>query len=152
MAIAVIQNKALEDMDKLAKLMDSRFRIPGTDIRFGLDAIMGLVPGVGDFSSMAVSGYMLIVLMRNGASGFLLARMVFNVLLDMAVGSIPFLGDIFDVAFKANTKNMRLMKQHYTEGKHTGSAWKLILPVLLLLLAFFTLVIWGMYKLITWIF
>lgn len=146
------REKVLKDMDRLARIMDSQFSIPGTDIRFGLDAIMGLVPGIGDFSGMAVSGYMLMILMRNGASGFLLARMVLNVLIDTLVGMVPFLGDLFDFAYKANTKNMKLMKQHYVEGKHQGGAGKIIIPVLILLFGFFALITWLVIKLISWIF
>lgn len=143
---------ALKDMDNLAKLMDNQFRIPGTSIRFGFDAIMGLIPGVGDISSMAVSGYMLTVLIRNGASGFLLARMVLNILIDTAIGAIPFIGDLFDVAYKANTKNMRLMRAHYTQGKHQGSAMKLVIPVLLILFAFLAFMAWLVYKFFAWVF
>jgi hypothetical protein len=62
--------RGLREIQFLAKLMDSRFRVPGTDIRFGLDAIIGLIPVAGDLSTLAVSGYMLLILARNGASGF----------------------------------------------------------------------------------
>src|SRR3954464_7071683 len=104
-----------------ARLMDNRFRIPGTDIRFGLDALIGLIPGGGDLATFAVSAYMIFVMAENGASAALLARMVVNVLIDAIVGSIPVLGDLFDVAFKANVRNLRLMEQHYREGRHKGS-------------------------------
>lgn len=139
-------------MEFLAKLMDSQFRIPGTDIRFGLDGIIGLIPVAGDLSTFAVSGYMLVVLARNGASGFLLARMVLNVLIDAIIGMIPFIGDLFDIAFKANLRNMRLMKEHYTEGRHRGSAWKLIIPVLIILFAVIAGIMWLGYKLIASLF
>ena len=127
------QKRAIKEIEFLGKLMDSQFRIPGTDIRFGLDAIIGLIPVAGDLSTLAVSGYMLLILARNGASGFLLARMIMNVLIDALVGMIPFLGDLFDVAFKANMRNLRLMQEHYIEGRHRGTAWKLIIPVLIVL-------------------
>lgn len=139
-------------MDYLARLMDSQFRIPGTEIRFGLDALIGLIPGAGDLSTFAVSGYMLIIMARNGASGYVLARMVMNVMVDAIVGSIPFIGDLFDIAFKANTRNMRLMQQYYKEGRHRGSAWKVIFPVLLVLLLFILALIYGVYRLLAWIF
>jgi hypothetical protein len=143
---------ALKNIDNLSKLMDNKFRIPGTDIRFGFDSIIGLIPGVGDMSTFAVSSYMLWIMAKNGASGFVLARMILNVLIDTIVGSIPILGDIFDVAFKANVRNMRLMQQHFREGRHRGSAWKLIVPVLLILLAIVVGIIWLGYKLLEWIF
>lgn len=142
----------LKDIEYLAKLMDNRFRVPGTNFRFGLDAIIGLIPGVGDLSTFAVSGYMVLIMAKNGASGYLLARMVLNVLIDTAIGSIPLLGDIFDVAFKANIRNMQLMHQHYTEGRHRGSAWKIILPVLIVLLAIIIGTTWLTYKILTGIF
>src|SRR5687767_14317187 len=116
--------KQFKGLDKLAKLMDAQFTIPGTGIKFGFDALIGLIPGAGDLSTFAISGYMLFIMAKNGACGFVLARMVFNILLDAIVGAIPLLGDIFDVAFKANMRNMRLMNEYYKEGRHKGSAWK----------------------------
>ena len=130
MEVGSNQKSAISNLDLLAKLMDSQFTIPGTNIKFGLDSLIGLVPGAGDFATFLVSGYMVLVLAKNGASGFVLARMTLNILIDALVGSIPILGDIFDVAFKANQRNMKLMREHYIEGRHRGSAWKLILPVM----------------------
>ncbi|GAA4415599.1 hypothetical protein GCM10023187_46220 [Nibrella viscosa] len=138
----------LKQLEYLARLMDAQFRIPGTNIRFGLDALIGLIPGAGDLSTFAVSGFMVSIMARNGASGFVLARMVLNIVIDALLGSVPIIGDIFDVAFKANLRNMRLMREHYVEGRHRGGAWKIIVPVLLLLLLFIGLLIWGIYSLI----
>jgi hypothetical protein len=143
---------ALKNLDALAKLMDSQFKIPGTNIKFGLDALIGLVPGAGDFATFLVSGYMITVLANNGASGFVLARMLLNVVIDSLVGAIPVLGDIFDVAFKANQRNMKLMQQHYVDGRHKGGAWKVIIPVLLLLLILVGLLAWLAYKLFVWLY
>jgi hypothetical protein len=151
MAQAVPQNKALRQVGYLAKLMDAQFRIPGTDIRFGLDGIIGLIPGLGDASTFAVSGYLLWIMAQNGASGYVLSRMVVNVLVDAIIGAIPFIGDIFDIAFKANMRNLKLMQEHYQEGRHRGSAWKVIVPVLVGLFLIIAALIWGTYKLIAWI-
>jgi hypothetical protein len=142
----------LEQLRRLAKLMDAQFKIPGTDIRFGLDGLVGLIPGAGDLATFAVSGYMLWMMATKGASGFVLARMVLNIVIDLLIGSIPFIGDIFDVAFKANMRNMNLMEQHYVEGRHNGSAWKVIIPVLIILLALLMLIIWATYKFFIWLF
>lgn len=142
----------LRRLDSLARLMDSQFRIPGTNLRFGLDGILGLIPGVGDLSTFAVSGYLIVLMARNGASSYVLARMVGNVLLDAVIGSIPLVGDLFDFAFKANTRNMRLMHQYYEDGRHRGSAMKVIIPVLILLLLIILAILWGMYELLRWIF
>lgn len=144
--------RQLKQMDALARLMDSQFRLPGTNFRFGLDGILGLIPGAGDLSTFAVSGYMIWVMAHNGASGYVMARMILNVLLDALIGSIPVLGDLFDFAFRANTRNMQLMRQHYREGRHRGSAWKVIVPVLIALLLVIVALVWGTYELIRYIF
>ncbi len=146
------QQRGLKQLSYLAKLMDAQFRVPGTDIRFGLDGIIGLIPGAGDLSTFAVSGYMLWIMANNGASGFVLARMTLNILIDALVGSIPLLGDIFDIAFKANMRNLRLMQEHYQEGRHKGGAWKAIVPVLVILFLVIVAIIWGTYKLLAAIF
>ena len=145
------EHAALKNLDWLAKLMDAQFKIPGTNIRFGLDPLLGLIPGAGDFTSFVISGFMLTVLAKNGASGFILARMVFNIVLDAVIGSIPVLGDIFDVAFKANQRNMKLMHEHYVEGRHKGSAWKLLIPLLLILFLFVAGLAWLSYLIIRWL-
>ena len=146
------QPRGLKHLGRLARLMDAQFRIPGTDIRFGLDGLIGLIPGAGDLSTFAVSGYMLWVMANNGASGFVLARMVVNILIDALLGSIPLIGDLFDIAFKANLRNMRLMQEHYEEGRHHGSAWKVIVPVLVILFLIIVGIIWLSYKLLVSIF
>lgn len=140
------QNPALRRVESLAKLMDSQFSIPGTKFRFGFDGIIGLIPGAGDFSTFAVSSYMLWLMAHNGASGFVMARMVVNVFIDAVVGAIPFVGDLFDFAFKANMRNMRLMQQHYREGRHRGSAWKVIIPVLIILFCVVAAIVWVVWK------
>lgn len=142
----------LGQVRRLAKLMDAQFRLPGTQFRFGLDGILGLIPGAGDLGTFAVSGYMLVIMARNGASGFVLARMAVNVIIDALIGSIPLIGDLFDFAFKANTRNLRLMEEHYAEGRHRGGAWKVIVPVLLVLLLIVGAIIYGMYRLLAAIF
>ena len=144
-------NPAVKNLDTLAKLMDSQFKIPGTNIRFGLDALIGLIPGAGDMAGFLVSGYMIAVLANNGASGFVLARISLNIIIDALVGSIPILGDIFDVAFKANQRNMKLVHEHYHEGRHGGGAWKVVVPILLILLILLGCIGWLAYKLFLWL-
>ena len=143
--------RALQHLDMLAKLMDSQFRIPGTQFRFGLDPLIGLIPGAGDFAGFIISAIMLTTLAKNGASGFVLAKMVVNIIVDALIGSIPLVGDVFDFAFKANQRNMELMHEHYVEGRHKGGAWKVIVPLLLILLVFMIGLVWIVYKVISWL-
>lgn len=144
--------KGLRGMDYIARLMDNKFVIPGTNFRFGLDGLLGLIPGIGDLSTFAVSGYVVLLMARNGASGYVLARMILNIVIDAGLGAIPVIGDLFDFVHKANTKNMRLMQQYYVEGRYRGSAWKVILPVMIVLLLVLAGIIWLIYRLIVAIF
>ena len=146
-----LKQNGLKNLETLARLMDSQFRIPGTNIKFGFDALVGVIPGIGDFAGFIISGYMMTLMAKNGASSFLLARMAMNVLIDSLVGAIPVLGDIFDIAFKANQRNMKLMREHYVEGRHRGSAWKVFIPLLLILFVFVAGVVWIGYKLLEWV-
>jgi hypothetical protein len=142
----------LRGLESMTNWMDSRFRIPGTDFRFGLDSVIGLIPGIGDLSMFGVSAYIVLLMAKNGASGFVLARMILNILIDAALGAIPFVGDLFDFVHKANRKNMQLMRQYYVEGRHRGSAWKVIVPVLIVLGLILAGIIWLLYRLITSLF
>ena len=144
--------KELKGMYVLARWMDTKFYIPGSKFHFGLDGLLGLIPGVGDLSTFVISGYLVLMMARNGASGYVLVRMLFNIVIDDALGAIPVIGDIFDFVHKANTKNMKLMEQHYVEGRHQGSAWKVIIPVLFVLALVLAGILWMLYRLIISIF
>ncbi len=96
----------------LARLLDSAVGIPGTRIRFGLDSLVGIIPGAGDLAAAAASGYIILSSWRAGAPSSVLARMLLNLGVDTIVGSVPLLGDLFDVGFKANTRNAALLDQH----------------------------------------
>lgn len=102
----------LARLETLATLMDAALVIPGTNVRVGFDALIGLVPGVGDLISAAVSGLIIVEARRLGAPRWLLARMAGNVAVDTIGGAIPLVGDLFDVAFRANLKNVRLLRSH----------------------------------------
>ena len=99
-------------LDRLAHRMDSLFRVPGTQIRVGLDSILGLVPGVGDALALAPAGYILWKAHQHGAPRRTLARMAANTGIDTLIGSIPLIGDLFYVGFKANRRNVALLKEH----------------------------------------
>lgn len=101
----------LQEIRELAHLLDNSFRIPVIGYRFGVDAILGLVPVIGDFSAFALSGYIIYRAARMGAPAPLLARMTANALGDTIVGSVPVLGTVVDVMWKANARNLRLLER-----------------------------------------
>ncbi|OGX88668.1 DUF4112 domain-containing protein [Hymenobacter glacialis] len=144
-------NERLRWVERIARLMDSQFRLPGTRFRFGLDPLLGLVPVVGDLSSLAVSVALLMTMLRHGASGAVVVRMAFNILLDTVIGAIPLLGNIFDFAYKSNERNVALLRRHYAEGRHTGSGKGLVVLLLLVFLVVFGLVAWGSFAVLRWV-
>lgn len=98
--------------ETLSRLLDSAFRIPGTPVRVGLDSLIGLIPGVGDAVGIVLGGWFLVEAVRVDAPAGVLTRMAGNVAIDALVGVVPVLGDAFDVAFKANLRNARLLEAH----------------------------------------
>ncbi len=102
----------LDRLDRLAQGMDSRFRVPGTDFRFGWDAVLGLVPGLGDVAALAPAGYIWLEGHRMGVPNAVKARMAANIGVDWVVGLVPVLGDLFDAGFKANRRNVALLREH----------------------------------------
>jgi hypothetical protein len=98
-------------IDALATLLDTALVLPGTNVRFGLDALLGLVPGIGDAITTAMALYIVHEARQLGAPGHVIARMLANVVLDGVVGAVPLLGDAFDVMWRSNRRNMRLLQQ-----------------------------------------
>ncbi|MEO8650461.1 MAG: DUF4112 domain-containing protein [Acidobacteriota bacterium] len=109
-----------EGLENLSRYLDGLFRIPGTGWKFGLDAIIGLVPNVGDTLTSLASFYILFAGVRYGVPKITLLRMAFNIGLDYVVGSIPFLGDLFDFFWRSNKQNMDLIRTRAT-GKDKGT-------------------------------
>jgi hypothetical protein len=107
---------ALDALRRWAILLDSRFRVPGTTIRFGLDAIVGLIPGIGDISTPVFAALLLVQAVRMRLPLVVQARMVFNAGLDMLMGLVPILGDLADVGWKANLRNLALLERHARPG------------------------------------
>jgi Domain of unknown function (DUF4112) len=99
-------------LEALANLLDTAFIFPGTNVRFGFDAIIGLVPGIGDAITTVISLYIVREARALGVPRHVIARMLGNVALDGVVGAIPFLGDAFDVMWRANRRNMALLRKH----------------------------------------
>ncbi|RAK70367.1 DUF4112 domain-containing protein [Hymenobacter edaphi] len=137
-------------VDHVAQLMDSQFRLPGTNFRFGLDPLLGLIPVVGELGTFAVSAALVLTMVRHGASRKVVVLMVLNILLDTVVGSIPVIGNLFDFAYKSNERNVRLLRRHYGEARYQGSGNGLILLVVLALLGILVLVGWASYELFRW--
>ncbi|KUG08979.1 hypothetical protein ASU33_11435 [Solirubrum puertoriconensis] len=138
-------------VDHVAHLMDSQFRLPGTNFRFGLDPLLGLIPVVGDLGTFAVSATLIMTMVRHGASRKVIVLMVLNVLLDTIIGSIPIIGNLFDFAYKSNERNVRLLRRHYAEGRHQGRGTGIIVAVAVGLLLMFGLVAWGLWKVLLWL-
>lgn len=101
----------LDHLDRISTLLDSRFRVPGTQVRFGWDSLLGLVPGVGDAAALIPACYLLYKGHDLGARKRTLARMALNTGLDATIGAIPVLGDLFDLFFKANNRNIAILKR-----------------------------------------
>jgi hypothetical protein len=110
-------------IDALATLLDTAFVLPGTNLRFGLDGLLGLVPGIGDIVTTAMSLYIVHEARELGAPGHVIARMLGNVALDGIIGAVPLVGDIFDVMWRANRRNMRLLQDWLTRDAG-GRTWR----------------------------
>lgn len=104
----------LNRIRKLSRLMDTSIGIPGTRFRFGLDPILGLVPGAGDLVSTAFSAYIIYLATRVGISNQDLRQMIFNVGLETVVGTVPLVGDLFDAVYKSNIRNLAILEKHLT--------------------------------------
>ncbi len=111
-------------IDTISSLLDNKFRIPYTQTRFGVDFLIGLIPTAGDWLSFGISSTLVFSMMRRGIGVGMLVKMLGNITLDAAVGSIPILGDFFDLHFKANRRNVDLLKQYYAENPNPPEAKK----------------------------
>jgi hypothetical protein len=112
---------SLARIEAIARLMDSAFVLPGSNIRIGLDAVVGLVPVLGDLISQVVSSYIIWEARQLGVSRWTLTRMIGNTAIDTVVGAIPFVGDAFDVLWRANMKNLALLKKELAKRGHVGT-------------------------------
>ena len=110
------QADSIARITALAKLLDSAFLIPGLNRRVGLDAIIGLVPGIGDAVSTLLASYIIWEARQLGLPRWKIARMIGNVAVDTAIGAIPVAGDAFDLFFKANQRNLRIVHEHLKRG------------------------------------
>jgi hypothetical protein len=124
-----------EALRRWAVLLDSQFRVPGTGIRFGLDAIIGLVPGLGDISTPAFAALLLLQSVRMRLPAVVLARIVLNAGIDMALGLVPIVGDLVDIGWKANLRNLALLERHARPGVPPARADYVFVGITVALLA-----------------
>lgn len=139
-------DRRLDRLRRVGWMLDNSIRIPGTGIRFGLDSIIGLVPGLGDLLGGALSLYIIAESAKLGVPRSVLARMGWNVALDTLVGEVPVLGDLFDVAWKSNMRNLGLLEDHLQRPVESARASRgfvalLILGLLLLTVGAVTLAV-----------
>ena len=141
-----------EALQNIEFLLDEAFRIPGTRIRFGLDGIIGLVPGIGDVLAGLLSLVFPLAAWMRGLPYVTLARMAVNLSIGVLVGSVPLFGDIFDIAWKANRRNYRLLKRHLAQPcHHTWRDWIFLLTLLVILAAIFAIPITLFVWLVLWL-
>ena len=129
------QSQRLEALRRAARLLDSAVAVPGTSFRIGLDPILGLIPGVGDLVSPLFTASILWHAREFGVPRPVLLRMILNVAIDALVGAVPLVGDLFDVAWKANTANLRLLEGHVFEPRSaTFGDWLFVAAMVTLLI------------------
>jgi len=145
------QDPELVRLEALSKLMDNQFRIPGTNLRFGLDGLIGLIPYIGDMAGFVASGFLMRTMVKKGASPMLMIRMLFNYILDAVVGMVPLVGDLFDFGFKANRRNVEMLKKYYADGKAKPKATRSMAFLGVLFFVLFIVLIWLVWKLAAWV-
>lgn len=134
---------ALRQLDSLSHLLDDSIRVPGTRARFGLDAVIGLVPGLGDAAGAVMSAYIVVQAARLGAPVPSLIRMLLNVGIEALFGAVPLLGDLFDAAFKANLRNVTLLRREMQRpGSTRRSSTAVVAAVVFALIAILGAIGW----------
>lgn len=152
---APLPSQAIARVERLAKLLDRAIGIPGTGIRIGLDPVLGLIPGFGDFATGALSVYIILEAAKLGVPRATLLRMLTNVAVDTMGGSVPIVGDLFDVAWRSNSKNVALLQEHVGHpaagGRPAsrGTVALVILGVVLLTAAAAALTFWLVKSLVS---
>jgi hypothetical protein len=141
--------EAIDLLDAISHLMDRAFEIPGSKVRFGVNSLLLLMPGIGDVIAVGVSMFILFIgLSHYRVPRIVAARMVLNSLLDATISAIPLVGNVWDVWFKADTRNVNLLRQYVALGDNekppsTWKHWAVVLSLLLLCLVLLGLVIVG---------
>lgn len=117
---------AKERLGRMAWLLDNSIPLPGTDFRVGLDGLIGLIPGIGDLVGAALSSYILAEAARLGVPKAMLLRMGLNIVVETIIGVVPFVGDVFDFAWKANQRNVRLLNTYIDEPRRTATTSRVL--------------------------
>jgi len=150
------ERRELERLRAIALLFDQAFAIPGTRFRFGIDALFGLVPGLGDLAGAVVAAYALQVARHLRAPGAIQLHMLANIAIDALIGTIPLIGDLFDFVFKAQTRNLALLDAWVASPQRTArrSRLALLLVPLLIFVVFVALTVlgvWVLYSFFHWL-
>lgn len=143
-------NKDFEHIDRMANFLDEKFEIFG--FKFGWDPILNLIPYLGKVIGFITSVGLVIIMAKHKVSGKVIIKMLGNVILDLIIGSIPLIGNIGDFFYKANTKNVALLKQHYYEGKHTGSGKGILITILIVFLLVVIALVYLFVQIFIWSF
>ena len=136
--VATLPGRRLERMRRVGWLLDNSIPIPGTRYSLGIDQLIGLVPGIGDLIGGALSLYIIVEAYRMGVPRTLLARMGWNVAVDTLVGEVPILGDLFDIGFKANIRNLALLDGYFQRPAQVQRASRWVIALLVLGLVLLT--------------
>lgn len=158
--IEKIESENLENvpvrLQKLARFMDSSIRLPG-GYTIGWDAIIGFIPGIGDLLGMLVSGYIVVEGVKLGASRFVILRMILNTVIEGTIGTIPVIGDLFDLVFKSNIRNIKLLNSHNLNPVKVERKSRVSLFLMAVLgVCFCVVILWIgfslLFKVLQWIF
>jgi hypothetical protein len=141
----------LAQLRRWATLLDSAFRIPGVNVRFGLDALIGLIPGIGELTTPAFTMLLLATGVRMRVPIVVLLRMVLNAAVDALIGLVPVVGDLTDIGWKANLRNLELLERHAVPGTPVARADKVVVAVGAGLIALLALVTVGAILLAVWL-
>ena len=147
-----VRSPEVQSFERMAELMDSKFSIPGTNIRFGIDPLLSLIPVLGDLITFMISSMLIYTMYNHGASRKVVIRMMLNSGLDTIIGAVPLVGTFFDIFYRSNERNVKLLKEHYFEGKHQGSGGGLLLIIFLIAVIVIAAVVYGVYKLVEAVF
>jgi hypothetical protein len=142
-----------ENLDLLSHVLDDWFRIPGTSFRFGIDGIVGLIPGVGDILGGVASCIIVLAAWFRGVPNITIARMVANVAIEVAFGTVPFVGDLFDIAWKANRRNYALLVRHIEHPRRqTWKDWLFLATLAAAIAAIFIVPLLALAWTLDWLF